>query len=68
MNDLDRIMGTEEASKLWGLKQDYIKNLCREGKVVAKLIGRTWILDKEQPNPGQPTHPKNWRGRKKEEQ
>ncbi|MFB5678824.1 helix-turn-helix domain-containing protein [Paenibacillus terreus] len=48
---LNNIMGTEEAAEKWGLAQDYIKRLCREGKVSATLIGKTWVLDKNQPNP-----------------
>ncbi|GAA0849399.1 helix-turn-helix domain-containing protein [Paenibacillus glucanolyticus] len=67
MNPLEHIMDVEEASRLWGLKPSYIKDLCRlklqkEGKAVKK--GKTWILDKNQPNPGQPRHPKNWRSKK----
>jgi hypothetical protein len=63
---LDDIMDVEEASKLWGLAPSYIKDLCRkrleaEGKAVKK--GKTWILDKNQPNPSQPDHPKNWRSK-----
>lgn len=65
MNILEQIMGTEEAATRWGLTQDHIKRLCREGKVKAVLIGRTWILEKDQPNPAQPEHPKNWRTRGK---
>lgn len=53
MNPLDSIMGTEEASERWGLSQDHIKRLCKRGKVKAKLIGKTWILIKDQPNPKQ---------------
>ncbi|MDQ0876745.1 hypothetical protein QFZ77_005404 [Paenibacillus sp. V4I3] len=64
MNPLEHIMGTEEAAELWGIKQGHVKNLCRDGKVLAIQIGKTWILDKNQPNPSQPNHPKNWRGRK----
>jgi hypothetical protein len=48
---LDKIMGTEEASKKWGLSQDHVKWLCRNGKVNCVQIGKTWILEKEQPNP-----------------
>lgn len=53
MNLLEQIMGTEEAAKLWGLSQDHIKRLCREGKVKCIRIGKTWVLDKNQPNPVQ---------------
>lgn len=45
------MMGTDEASKLWGLNQDYIKRLCNEGKVQAVLVGKTWIINKAQDNP-----------------
>jgi len=69
-NPLENIMDVEEASILWGLKPSYIKDLCRlrlekEGKAVKK--GKTWILDRNQRNPGKPEHPKNWRARKDKE-
>jgi len=51
MNPLDGIMSTEEASRLWGVHQDHVKRLCREGKVVCRKIGKTYILSKAQPNP-----------------
>lgn len=51
MNLLDQIMGVQEASEIWGLSADHIKRLCRDGKVVARNIGKTWIILKEQPNP-----------------
>ena len=51
MNPLEKIMGTEEAAELWQLSQDHIKRLCREGKVKAVRIGKTWVIDKDQPNP-----------------
>jgi excisionase family DNA binding protein len=45
-------MSTEEASKLWGVHQDHVKRLCREGKVSCRKIGKTYILNKNQPRPG----------------
>lgn len=51
MSALDEIMGVVEASEKWGLSADHIKKLCRDGKVTAKKIGKTWILIKDQPNP-----------------
>lgn len=48
---LENIIGVEEASQLWGLSPGYIKNLCAEGRLKAKKIGKTWIIDKNQPNP-----------------
>lgn len=50
---LENIIGVEEASKLWGLSPGYIKNLCAQGKIKAKKIGNTWVIDKTQPNPSQ---------------
>lgn len=45
------VMGVDEASELWELSPGYIKNLCAKGKIKSKKIGKTWIIDKEQPNP-----------------
>jgi excisionase family DNA binding protein len=45
-------MSTEEASKLWGVHQDHVKRLCREGKVICRKFGKTYILRKNQPKPG----------------
>jgi hypothetical protein len=45
------IMGTEEASELWGISQGHIKKLCRLGKCNAILIGKTWVLERNQVNP-----------------
>lgn len=52
MNPLNEIMSTEEASKLWGVHQDHVKRLCREGKVKCRKFGKTYILQKGQPKPG----------------
>lgn len=50
-NSLDNVMGVDEASELWKLSPGYIKNLCADGKLKAKKIGKTWIIDKNQPHP-----------------
>ena len=47
---LDQILGVEEAAALWGLSPGYIKNLCAAGKLKAKKIGKTWIIDANQTN------------------
>lgn len=52
-NDLNNVIGVDEASKLWGLSAGTIKNYCAEGKVKAKKIGKTWIIDKNQENPSE---------------
>jgi hypothetical protein len=49
------IMGTEEASELWGISQGHIKKLCRLGKCNALLIGKTWVLERNQANPSKKT-------------
>ncbi|SDD29019.1 Helix-turn-helix domain-containing protein [Paenibacillus sp. UNCCL117] len=50
--DLQKIiMGTEQAAEMWGLSQDHIKKLCRQGKCVAVQIGKTWVIAKGQENP-----------------
>lgn len=46
MNILDNVIGTNEASELLGLSSDHIKKLCREGKIQAKRIGKTWVIDR----------------------
>ncbi|WP_431818742.1 helix-turn-helix domain-containing protein [Bacillus pumilus] len=51
MTVLNKIMGVDEASELWGLSPGYIKNLCANNKIECKKIGKTWIISKEQPNP-----------------
>lgn len=50
-NPLDLIMGVKEAGELWGLSPDRVKGLCQSGEVVAKKIGNSWILVKDQDNP-----------------
>lgn len=57
MNPLDHIMGVEEAAERWSLAPGYIKNLCATGKVKAVKIGKTWVIDKRQPNPKQTENP-----------
>lgn len=50
---LDQVMGVHEAAELWNTDAGYVKNLCNAGKVRAKKIGKTWVLDVNQPNPKQ---------------
>ncbi|MDR9852908.1 type I-C CRISPR-associated protein Cas8c/Csd1 [Paenibacillus sp. VCA1] len=50
-HDLDNVIGVEEASELWGLSPGTIKNYCAEGRISAKKIGKTWVIDKNQNNP-----------------
>lgn len=59
-NEIDllkkKVMSTSQASKIWGLNRDYIKLLCREGKVAAFKLDEEdpkspYIVLREQPNP-----------------
>lgn len=52
-DNMSNLISSTEAAELWDLSPHYIKNLCREGKVKAKYIGKQWIIDKNQPNPKQ---------------
>lgn len=48
---LENIIGVNEAAKLWGLTPGTVKNLCAQGKVIAKKVSGKWVIDKRQPNP-----------------
>lgn len=50
-NCLEKVAGVQEMSEIWGLSPHYIKNLCQQKKIIARNIGKTWIILKEQPNP-----------------
>ncbi|MGG1571646.1 helix-turn-helix domain-containing protein [Fictibacillus sp. NRS-1165] len=39
-------MGVEEASRITGIPEGTIKNHCAAGKITAKKIGKTWVIDK----------------------
>lgn len=52
MDALKQIMGVDEAGKQWGLSPDHVKRLCRDEKVEAVKIGKTWVLKKDQKKPG----------------
>jgi hypothetical protein len=51
INLKELIMGTEEAAELWGVTQDHVKKLCRQGKCNAILIGKSWALLRGQDKP-----------------
>lgn len=50
---LESVIGVEEAAEKWGLSPGTVKNYCAEGRVIAKKIGKTWVIDANQPNPSQ---------------
>lgn len=43
---LDNIIGVEEAAAILGLSPGTVKNYCAQGKIKAKKIGKTWVMDK----------------------
>lgn len=51
MSVLNQIMGVDEAGDKWDKSPDHIKRLCRDGKVKAVKIGKTWIMEKDQEYP-----------------
>ncbi len=54
MNVLSQIMGIREAAAKWGLQQEEVERLCREGVVRAICLDGEdgpWVLVKDQPNP-----------------
>lgn len=53
MDVLNQIVGVQEAAEMWGLSPDHVKRLCRDGVVVSKKIGNTWVVLKDQINPKQ---------------
>ena len=49
--NLDLVMGVREASFEWDLAEETIKNMCANGDLLAKKIGKMWVIDIDQPNP-----------------
>ncbi|MBP1970993.1 excisionase family DNA binding protein [Virgibacillus natechei] len=49
-NSLEDIIGVEEAARILGLSPGTIKNYCASGKIEAKKIGKTWVIDKNKLN------------------
>lgn len=45
-NALNNITGVNETSEITGLSPGTIKNYCADGKIEAKKIGNTWVIDK----------------------
>lgn len=43
--DLNALITAEEAAKVSGLDEDYIRKLAREGKIIGRKFGNTWMLD-----------------------
>lgn len=43
---LENIIGVDEAAEILGLSPGTVKNYCAQGKIKAKKIGKTWVMDK----------------------
>ncbi|PEA05676.1 helix-turn-helix domain-containing protein [Bacillus cereus] len=44
---LHNVIGVNEAASILNVSPGHIiKNLCAQGKIVAKKIGKTWVIDK----------------------
>ncbi|RXT08858.1 hypothetical protein [Ammoniphilus sp. CFH 90114] len=48
---LDQLMSIEEASQLWNLEKSFIRQLCMDGRVIARRIDNTWVLLRNQDTP-----------------
>jgi excisionase family DNA binding protein len=45
-SNLCNVIGVHEAASLLNVSPGHVKNLCAQGKIVAKKIGKTWVIDK----------------------
>ncbi|WP_267418829.1 helix-turn-helix domain-containing protein [Bacillus sp. GC_Bacil_1] len=43
---LHNVIGVHEAASILNVSAGYVKNLCAQEKIVAKKIGKTWVIDK----------------------
>ncbi|MEW9575482.1 helix-turn-helix domain-containing protein [Bacillus toyonensis] len=44
--DLCNVIGVHEAASILNVSPGHVKNLCAEGKIEAKKIGKTWVIDR----------------------
>lgn len=45
-SDLCNVIGVHEAASILNVSPGYVKNLCAQGKIVAKKIGKTWVINR----------------------
>ncbi|MCU5095044.1 helix-turn-helix domain-containing protein [Bacillus wiedmannii] len=43
---LQNVIGVNEAASILNVSPGHIKNMCAAGKIVAKKIGKTWVIDR----------------------
>ncbi|RAS75803.1 hypothetical protein [Priestia endophytica] len=56
MLHLEHVIGAKEAADLWNVTEGHMKNLCAANEVMAKKIGNTWVIEKNQPHVGIKQH------------
>ncbi|PEV76353.1 helix-turn-helix domain-containing protein [Bacillus cereus] len=45
-SNLYNVIGVNEAASILNVSPGHIKNMCAAGKIVAKKIGKTWVIDR----------------------
>lgn len=43
---LHNTISVKEAASILNVSPGHVKNLCAEGKIEAKKIGKTWVIDR----------------------
>ncbi|MGH1047674.1 helix-turn-helix domain-containing protein [Bacillus mycoides] len=43
---LHNVIGVNEAASILNISPGHVKNLCAQGKIVAKKIGKTWVINR----------------------
>ncbi|PGX09280.1 helix-turn-helix domain-containing protein [Bacillus sp. AFS033286] len=43
---LQNVIDVHQAASILNVSSGHVKNLCAQGKIVAKKIGNTWVIDK----------------------
>lgn len=43
----EKYISSKQAAKITGYTKDYVGQLCREGKIVAQLVGRNWYISEK---------------------
>ncbi|MDZ5609756.1 helix-turn-helix domain-containing protein [Bacillus pseudomycoides] len=43
---LHNVIGVHEAASILNVSPGHVKNLCADGKIVAKKISNTWVIDR----------------------
>ncbi|WP_235713375.1 helix-turn-helix domain-containing protein [Bacillus mycoides] len=52
-SNLRNVISVHEAASILNVSPGHVKNLCARGKIVAKKIGKTWVIDKSRLKEGE---------------